>query len=204
MRLSAPRVCTLLVICISRNEWSDGTLIQSGHGPGHSCLAQGPSCLVSPGGKPQLFTEVLSSPQLKPVFFGFPLNCVFPNTVCFTSKPNLSSVPKLSWSLKKTVFPTYAESGINSFIPLPPTCTSTWAPMGSETLCISLLASIVDSSSFPLPAFLWLREGCFSLFSLLLFIFYIGQLTKSSVLPFTNKLIWAASSLEKTYWCADY
>lgn len=190
----APPVYTLSVMWFSRNEWSDGTLIQSGHAPGMTSTRS--FLLTISRWEASAIRWSPASPQLKPVFFWFPLNCVFPDAVCFTPKPNLSSAPKLSWSLKKTVPTTPwffisqdGESGISFFIPLPPMCTSMWDPWGQKPSVfhwLSLLASIVDSSSFSLPAFLWPHVSYFSLLSLLLFIFYISQLTKLSVLPFTN------------------
>lgn len=54
-------------------------------------------------GSPLSFTEVLPLPNWSPCFLGF-LWTDFLDAVCFTSEPNLSSPPKLSWSLKKRVF----------------------------------------------------------------------------------------------------
>lgn len=138
--------------------------------------------------------EVLTLPSWSRMFSWFSLNYVFSDPLCFTSKPDLSSSPKPSWSPKKPVFVPLVflflqgrESRISKLLNPHTSYTYTYAgPMGLETPSVFCFTGshfwlpLVHSSSFFFfsPAFLWPCVGYFSLVSLLLFIFCIGQLTK--------------------------
>lgn len=96
------------------------------------------------------------------MFSWFSLNYVFSDPLCFTSKPDLSSSPKLSWSPKKPVFVPLVflflqgrESRISKLLNPHTSYTYTYAgPMGLETPSVFCFTGshfwlpLVHSSSF--------------------------------------------------------
>ena len=169
-------------------------------------------------GKHLLIHWSLASPQLKPLLYLlFSLKHVFSDTVCFTSKQNLGSAPKLFWSLKKTIlfFPWFFISPRwREWSKFLNPCTShmhSMGPGGLETPrfllhWFHLLASFVPSSLLLLSScfFFLFMSTCGS--SLSIFVFYptvISQI-RSSVLSFIKQHLWFAYSLEDTCLYADY